>query len=252
MRMVQRRASAPVSMPRSEDARTFAEQLKLFLRAYEALTRRGDVDTMADPKRLDASRLGVVMASLTPRLAEARRRGGEANVWQMAGLKRTEVRNATALAALWSPAWMGDRATNFLTGFFRRLHPADHLPSLSELALGYVVRTEHCATGAATERVDITIEGKEFVLAIEVKIGAPEGPGQLPRYINSTQAWARATTKRWCMIFLAPYRTSVPGVVQACWQDVVVAARETLPSVRSDFTHADRLIADFASHVAAF
>lgn len=201
---------------------------------------------------LNRERLAAAIAALAPKLAETRQHGGEINVWQVAGLKRAEVRNAAVLAALWSPAGIGDRAASFLSGFLRRLRHPEALPSREELARGYVVRTEHCATGAATERVDITIEGESFVLAIEVKIGAGEGKEQLARYRESVEDWARNRCKRGAVILLAPFQTKVPGIIHADWRDVVSAARASLPAKPALFTHADRLIADFARHAAAF
>jgi hypothetical protein len=204
------------------------------------------------PPLLSTSRLISTLTALRPLLKKARQEGGEVNVWQMAGLKRVELRNAAVLAALWSPAEMGDRAANFLGEFLRRLTPNAGLPSGEELASHYVVRTEHCATGAATERVDITIEGRHFVLGLEIKIGAGEGPEQLTRYQKSVEEWAHSKGKRGAVVLLAPFRTIIPGIIQADWRDIVSAARATLPAKQSAFTHADRLIYDFARHAAAF
>jgi hypothetical protein len=200
----------------------------------------------------DTGQLAAVLEELGPLLTEHRQQGGEINVWRLAGLKRAEVRNAAVLAALWSPASLGDRAVTFLDNFLQRLRPQDGLPSSGELARRYVVRTEHCATGAATERVDITVEGENFVLAIEVKIDAGEGPDQLIRYRQSVDEWSRARNKRGGLILLAPFRSAVAGIVNADWNDVASAANATLPSKRLSFTHADRLLDDFARHVVAF
>lgn len=206
----------------------------------------------ATPNPLNAGRLAIILADLAPKLSDMRRDGGEINVWRLAGLKRAEVRNAAVLAAMWSPGVMGDRAVAFLNGFLRCLPSDRKLPSGDELARGYVVRTEHCATGAITERVDITVEGGSFVLAVEVKIDAGEGREQLVRYRQSVQDWARTRGKRGTVILLAPFQTPVPGIVQADWRDVVAAARAILPRQRLAFTHSDRLLDDFARHAIAF
>ncbi len=219
------------------------------VRAEDTAARTG---IAAECPPLAYGRLVNTIAALTPKLAEARRQGGEINVWQLAGLKRTEVRNAAVLAAMWSPGAMGDRAAAFLNGFLRRLPSDNELPSRDELMRGYVVKTEHCPTGAATERVDITVEGESFVLAVEVKIDAGEGPEQLARYRQSVEDWASTRRKRGAVVLLAPFQTAVPGVVQADWRDIVAAARATLPPKRTAYTHSDRLIDDFARHAAAF
>lgn len=232
------------------------DRLKTFLEALDLLSHdeRAAIEQSRSqiPASLDLARLASTLNALAPRLANARRAGGDVNVWQMAGLKRAEVRNAAVLASLWSPATMGDRGSAFFTRFVRRLAPCDTLPTDEDLVKGYVVRTEHCTTGVASERVDITVEGATFVIGIEIKIGAGEGPQQLSRYRGSVEEWARARGKRGTVILLAPFRTSVQGVLQACWQDVILAARETLPPTRNAYTYADRLLSDFAAHVAAF
>lgn len=197
-------------------------------------------------------RLQALTVGLAPRMAAARHLGSGVNVWQMAGLKRAEVRNTAALAALWSPTQIGDHASIFLNAFLRRIDQSQTLPSAHELAGHYVVRTEHCATGAVSERVDITIESQSFVLGIEVKIDAVEGPQQLQRYRHSVEDWARQRGKRGAVIYLAPVQTKVDGIINADWRDVIHAARSMLPSKQSDFLFAHRLIHDFACHALAF
>ncbi len=40
------------------------------------------------------------------------------------------------------------------------------LHTLAELAAGYTVRAEHCPTGVQSDRVDLTIEGTDFLVGI--------------------------------------------------------------------------------------
>jgi hypothetical protein len=203
-------------------------------------------------RNLDRVQLEATFTALGQPLVRARAAGLIINPWSVAGLKRVEVRHAATLAALWRPALGGSAAMTFLDAFLRRLVPIKNpLPSRSQLQRGYVVRTEHCPLGEASERVDLTIEGADFLLAIEVKIDAPEGKKQLQRYHGSITAWGQARGKPVTLIQLAPFAPPADsGVIAACWADVTAAARSSLPRRRHDYRFNDHLIDSFGRHVA--
>lgn len=248
-------------------------------------------DALDEPRCLDAQRLNDVLSRIRPHLAptaehiadaavpkateieaaiealagpleDSRNRGALVNPWAAAGLKRAEVRNAAVLATLWTPNSGGAAAKAFLNAFLRRLQlsPAATLPTRDQLQAGYIVRTEHCPLGAASERVDITIEGETFLLGIEVKIGAREGPRQLERYVNALNERATARRKQASIVFLAPFAPSeqvapqawLTQVTPATWGDVAAAARTVVPKRRCDRNFNHQLIDSFASHVAPF
>lgn len=200
----------------------------------------------------DTGRLASALEALSPALMVARGAAGFANPWTLAGLGRFEVRNAAVLAALWSPSVAGYTAVRFLDAFLRRLPPDLGLPTQAELSKPYVVRTEHCAAGTATERVDITIEGEAFVLGVEVKIDAGEGPDQLGRYVATIAKWGRARSRRPSVVLLASFAPSRGDVFGATWADVVAAARSIMPRRRRDYRYTHHLIDSFALHAARF
>jgi hypothetical protein len=158
-----------------------------------------------------------------------RAQGSLLNPWTIAGVRRKEVVNSAILATFWSPQACGHLARQFLNAFCRRIDdPEGKLPTSEELAQPYTIRTEHCPIGQMSERVDITIEGSTFVLGIEIKIDAMEGVEQLRRYVASVNQWSEQRDKRACVVFLAPFRTSESGVLQAGWSDVAAAGRKVL------------------------
>lgn len=201
----------------------------------------------------DSSRLSAFIRDAAAPLARLRSASSNINPWSVAGLKRVEVRNAAVLASLFSPRACGDQAIAFLDEFLRRLaDPVGLLPSSAELRGGYSVRTEHCPVGERTERVDLTIEGRTFVLGIEVKIDANEGVEQLRRYMAALSRWGRQRGKRSIVVFLAPYPPSEPGVVGADWRDVAAAGRAIVPRLRSGADFHSHLLDGFVRHIADF
>ncbi|MEA1071724.1 PD-(D/E)XK nuclease family protein [Sphingomonas sp. LY160] len=201
----------------------------------------------------DLSRLRRFIEDAAAPLENLRATGSNINPWAVAGLKRTEVRNAAVLASLLSPRLCGEQAVTLLDNFCRRLpDPAGILPSTTELRAGYSVRTEHCPVGERTERVDLTIEGRTFVLGIEVKIDANEGVEQLRRYIATLSRWGRQRGKRSVVVFLAPYPPSEPGVVAADWRDVAAAGRSIVPRLKPGANYHSHLLDGFVRHIANF
>jgi hypothetical protein len=204
-------------------------------------------------RELPPEQLAECFRLLAPALAEVRSAGLIMNPWTVAGLKRAEVRNAAVLASLWSPLQGGALAIAFLDAFLRRIETPDHpLPATARLAKGYAVRTEHCPIGEASERVDLTIEGEDFLIGIEVKIDAGEGEKQLERYVSSIEHWGDMRRKPAHVVFLAPFSSRTPGVLSASWSDVIAAARAVLPRQQPDFGFNHHLVDSFARHAAQF
>ncbi len=205
----------------------------------------------------DAGALSRTLEALRPSLAHARRSGALTNVWTTAGLKRDEVRNAAVLASLFNLLDAGDRAIPFLRAFLSEVEGADHsrLPTLTELERGYSVQTEACPLGAIDDRVDLSIEGATFLLLIEVKIDAAEGPAQLCRYDETLRRKAQALGKRPALIYLSPKpaREPPPDAFYADWSAVRRAARRaSMARPQAQRTFQDHLLAQFAEHVRNF
>lgn len=204
-----------------------------------------------------AESLSRTLEALRTSLVKARRSGALSNVWTTAGLKRDEVRNAGVLASLFNPLEAGDRAVPFLLAFLSEVEGANHtrLPTASELEVGYSVQTEACPLGATDDRVDLSVEGATFLLLIEVKIDAAEGPAQLSRYDEILRRKAQALGKRPALIYLSPQpaREPPPDAFYADWAAVRRAARRVSAArPRADRRFQDHLLAQFAEHVRNF
>ena len=205
--------------------------------------------------KVDKAKLQLWLKAVQPYLKKVRERR-QHNPWSMAAVGYDEVRNCSLLGQLWNERAIGPIAQHFLAAYFNRIDcRKGMLPSLADLAQEYTVRTEHCPTGEQSERVDITIEGKDFLVGIEVKIHASEGPEQLQRYCRVVASRALGMgipPNRQCVVFLAPYPTEVPGVLQSSWRDVAAAAAEITQShLPADLTPA-WMIRCFGEHVKQF
>lgn len=221
-------------------------------RALEAVT---PADPVLDARMVDGVRLQLWLKAVKPYLKRVRERRKH-NPWSMATVGYDEVRNCSLLSQLWNERSVGPIAWRFLAAYFDRIDCGNgRLPSLADLAQGYTVRTEHCPAGEQSDRVDITVEGKDFLVGIEVKIHASEGPDQLQRYCKVIASRAHGMgipLNRQCVVFLAPYPTEVPGVLQSSWRDVAAAANEVTHShLQADSTPA-WMVRCFGEHVKEF
>lgn len=194
--------------------------------------------------------LGNAFAALSGPLAEARDRGGILNPWSVAGLRRDEVRNAAALAGLWSPAFGGRTSRRFLAGYLARTIPT--VDWQAELQGAYRVTTEENPLGEIGNRVDIVIETASRLIAIEVKIDAGLGDAQLERYLAAIGARAKLRGLVPHLVLLAPFPSPLPAVAGSTWRDIARAARDTIPAQAGERGLADQLIACFGDHVLKF
>lgn len=243
---------SPVQQTTSPHA--WQERYARFLQSWPAVRPAQSVvappaePSPAEHLPFDAGRFATMMATLAPPLAHLRAQGGLVNPWRLAGLKRNEVRNAAALAGLWSPAQAGTLASDFLRAFLTRLATAEgsHLPGEAELRAGYTVNVEQCPLGLASERVDLMIEGRSFLIGVEVKIDAPEGRRQLERYVEAIHRRAADRQLEPAIILLAPFSRKLAGVTCARWRDVAAAARATATGRAQP---ASALLRRFADHI---
>ncbi len=143
---------------------------------------------------IDANKLSVFLQSLEQPLLVAKQSGWLCDPWQVAGLKRDEVRNSRVLSWLLNP-----RGTH---GFGDKLLVA----LLAEIKFPMTVskncrvQEEQCPDGDQSNRVDIEIDDANFYLIIEVKIGASEQNFQLLRYAGVSAR--RAGNRPWGVIYL--------------------------------------------------
>lgn len=204
--------------------------------------------------QLGAHRLAILMPALSTALGDRPLGCGSINPWTIAGMKRREVRNAAVLAALWTPAHVGEVGPAFLGEFLARCGTAagQGLPGRAELTLGYRMRIENCPGPDGSDRVDLVIETARHLVGIEIKIDAREGREQLARYVEAIGRSARQLEKVARVIFLAPFAPSRDDVIAADWSMIRAAAAAALPRRRSEHEISHHLVAQFARHVRGF
>lgn len=232
---------------------TQTERLALFLHASRPLLRRAQRTSPPPRPLVEAKKLEIALRGLSAPLRSLASSGELANVWKIAGLKRNEIRNASALAALWSPKLFPRTAPPFLVNFLDELPGMEAHSFREELADGYVVSTEEYPLGDSSNRVDISIEGPGTLIMIELKIDAVEGSWQLTRYRNSLDRKAQLLGKEPVLIILGPRAATTGVAIHAKWTDVSAAAQSVIRRRKSaDWTFADHLLHQFAAHVSEF
>ena len=173
------------------------------------------------------------------------------NPWSAASLHRNEVRIAAALAWLLNPRGGHGCGDALLVDFLERVRC--QLPSFPAQPSSYcMVNVEECPDGDRASRVDVQIDDEKFILIVEVKVDAPEQPGQLERYCQVANA--RACGRPWAVIFLTTHgRPSVTAgdqnanVVPIKWSAV---ASELQQSARSMAVVPRFLAKTFATHLS--
>ena len=145
------------------------------------------------------------------------KRGVECNIWKVAEIKFDEVRVSAILAWILNPQGSHGQGTVFLEKLAPLLNDkTTHKNKITTrmLASGGRAYVETLPLGDHESRVDIEIEGKEFLLFIEVKIYASEQPDQLERYFKIAKA--KAGNRSYRVVFLTP-----SGCAPIKCQDVV-------------------------------
>ncbi|MCM1129995.1 MAG: PD-(D/E)XK nuclease family protein [Alistipes senegalensis] len=139
--------------------------------------------------------------------------GGAINIWDVAGLKRDEVRNTAVLAWLLDCHGSHGQGNAFLKCFLESLRSIPENKDAPVLGIKgsclesvYRTMTERVFQKNTTEdtrssdRVDIVIEGNQFLLFVEAKIDAGEGPDQTGRYSQIVSD--HAANRRSVLVFL--------------------------------------------------
>jgi len=116
------------------------------------------------------------------------------NVWEIAGLKKDELRNSRVLAWYLDPKAGHGLGAGFIERF---LSITEMHASSSDVR----VLCENYPDGLTENRVDILIDCPHFLMIVEVKIGAGDQPDQIKRYCKI--AAARAGDGRpWKVVYL--------------------------------------------------
>jgi hypothetical protein len=185
----------------------------------------------------------------------AARLGDMINVWEVAGLKRNELRNAAVLAWLFDPHETHGCGADIFLGFLRLIEARKGKSRLStSIGNNYVVLREAYLLDNMESRVDVAIEGSCLVI-IEAKIDAVPDKQQILDYLSIAER--RARNRPYCVILLAPAHP-IFGIdnqyfVTATWNDVSETieglVRQNAPS-SSGF--GDRVLKQFARYIRKF
>jgi hypothetical protein len=189
-----------------------------------------------------------LFSQLSDLLVERASEGNADDIWSVIGLDRNEVRTARVLTWLLDPHGSHGFKESILFELWQQI-PFEKRPFEPEDPLRS--RRETIPLGDAQNRVDIEIEGKDFLLIIEVKIDAGEQPDQLQRYIAAAKAKAAARNlKNYCVLYLTRNGgTAVPeGCVNISWVDVARAI-EMAAAHRPATAMGTQLARAFAAHV---
>lgn len=189
-------------------------------------------------------------ATIEEPLENARQKGELSNIWEVAGLGRSEIRTSAALASLWDEGNAGRMSRVFLAEYLTMALPAVNW--VAELKHNYQINTECCPIGDRADRVDIIVRTRNHLIAVEVKIDAGEGHRQLERYLTSLGRAGGYQQRHSHVVFLAPFQTRVDGVACTKWSDITAAAERAAgcPVRNRDFSA--RAISMFGDYVRRF
>lgn len=224
-----------------------AERLLAFLEQYRALAPRKAKPRFDDRLQGLDARLPVALAAIATPIADARASGAFANVWSVAGLRRDEVRTASVLGWLLDPRGSHGRGPAFAEALWAAAGGEALGFDLSTLRRA---TTEVCPLGDQSNRVDIALEGDDFLVFVEVKVDAALQPDQLQRYAAAAASAAAIRGKpHFAVIYLAPWKAPLPDrCVHVTWRDLARAIRRACPTP-SQATFIDQAALQFAAHV---
>ncbi len=192
--------------------------------------------------------LSQLFAALQVPVEALKLKGGRLNLWEIAGLKRNEVRTAGALAGLWRADFGGATSRDFLGFYLERV--IKDVDWGGELLGKYNVLTEVNPLGDTSDRVDLVIETAQYLIGIEIKINARLGDKQLTRYASALASRARHMQKSPILILLAPFSDPDSKVPASSWSDVSAAAKQATRCDLAEKTSIHHVITQFGDYVA--
>lgn len=251
-------------------ASAFADLVPFFMHGEQRTTRPADIGHLMEdlapffaygPKSVpnvtaisksgvSIDALGTFLRDVKVPLNRARDEGKMGNIWELAGLKRYEVRVSAVLAELWRPDFAGQMSRNFLASYLGgALKDVDWL---AELRNGYHVETEVRPVGEREDRVDVVIRTQHHLICVEVKIDAGFGHRQMERYIDSMARSAALSGRSAHVVTLAHYDPQFDGVIATTWGDVSNAAEAAAGRPVRHRGFAAKNIAMFGAYVRRF
>lgn len=229
-----------------------ATRLQVFLDSARELMAPGAAAAL--PPYPSPERLSALLDHLAPALRARRSSGADLNPWTVAGLRFDEVRNAAVLAWLLSPRGSHGLGSALLRRLLEDVRQESDTvwPELDRLDEATVVAEER-PMGSDRDRVDLAIEGMDFVAFIEVKINAPFAPDQLANYRDSLARKAANLGKRHQLLITLTRRPLPLGedeVRSLTWTGMTALIRQ---SCRAGSAGAGRAAAlHFCEHIQQF
>lgn len=205
----------------------FTTRLLEFTQAWEQLPSATEPSESARTS-LDPSALEAFIGAFQPALSRLRSTGILANVWDVAGLGRNEVRIAGVLS--WFLDCLGDHGLDhhLCEVVLDRIHKKisvmpdemmfSNFPKATHLLdsaghARYRANSEVRQLGEQENRVDIVVDGFQVLLFVEVKIDANEGDKQIERYQRIAKE--KAGSRPWGVVYL-----TLDGVLPEGAQDL--------------------------------
>jgi hypothetical protein len=180
----------------------------------------------------------------------ARLRGDLTNIWEVTGVRRSEVKITSFLAWL-----LNGRASHGLGhAFSRRLLQTTLGHETQGEVEVYRVSTEASHVGHDQCRVDLLLESSTALLVIEAKIDAEESEGQLAKYI--ALAGDRACylgMAEWRVLFLSSRPPSYhhDNICHMTWREVADSLRSVRMRVSKE-ARTPAIVAQFEQHIRMF
>jgi hypothetical protein len=229
-----------------------AERIDRFLqRVRPMLVRQADVPA----RSVTVTSLEILFSKIRGPVGAACAGGAFMNVWKVAGLKRSELRNAATLAWLLDPRGTHGLADAVLRALLGRVkHAPTWLVGQTDFRQIRVV-TEESPVGSTENRVDISITGPTFLIFLEVKIDAQEGFRQLERYRVEAENKALSLGVRNALVVYMTVDGRPPKtddeVATLSWRDVERAVGDVARALpREDIRRLT--LNQFATHVRTF
>lgn len=239
------------------------ERLAVFLaQARPLLQAQPGPDESAEAIVPDLARMKAFLPKLNCLLQKARERGDDLNPWTLSGMAHYEVPNVRVLAAFWNPRLCGERGREFLSVFLQQIRKKNegkenYLPSKDQLERGYVIQAEkYIDSEKKNERIDLLIEGDDFILGIEAKVMSREGSEQYERYHKRLQELREKKykenkkDKKTGLLILDRYARPA-GYLHATWADVKNAGRKFILLNNTHDFHTE-LLEKFLLHIRNF
>lgn len=194
------------------------------------------------------AKLQALLSDLGRQISSSRTVGNAGDIWSVIGLERNEVRTARVLTWLLDPRGSHGALAAYFECLWQRIPD-----QLRPFELGTVLRAtrETVPIGDGQNRVDIEVEGDDFIVFIEVKIDATDGPNQLSRYASVAKIKASVRGKpNFAVLFLTPGRISLlpEHCVHITWLDVSRAIKQAQKANPAANVGA-HLAASFADHI---